>query len=83
MKIVFHSININSVQSNSGVFTGSNLQSYWSTHSKENSALGTVTGFYNTIHQNVNVVYDNDHIDTPILNTPTTKKKTTKKEEYR
>jgi len=70
MKIVFDSISINSISQNSGVFTGSNIQLNWQSLTKENSAMGTVIGDFNHLMNNINVVYDNDLIDMPIITEP-------------
>ncbi|MCA0972488.1 hypothetical protein LCM20_17975 [Halobacillus litoralis] len=67
MNVQFDSINVNSIHMNSGVFVGSNSQDGWSASMKENSALGTVVGTGNVIHHNVNVIHDEDMIDTPIM----------------
>ncbi|TCJ05216.1 hypothetical protein [Cytobacillus praedii] len=67
MKIVFDSISITSISQNSGVFTGSNIQLNWHSQTKENSAMGKVIGDFNHLMNNINVVYDNDLIDMPII----------------
>ncbi|MCD5325721.1 MULTISPECIES: hypothetical protein [Pontibacillus] len=69
MTICFDSINVNSIHAGSGIFVGVNAQNYWKTQSKENYALGTVVGHYNIIHHNVNVIYDDDVVDAPFINT--------------
>ncbi|RBW69107.1 hypothetical protein [Bacillus taeanensis] len=68
MSIQFDSIQINYIHANSGFFVGENTQVNWKTQYKENNALGEVIGDQNILIQNVNVVYDNDIIDTPIEN---------------
>ncbi|WP_419393241.1 hypothetical protein [Cytobacillus praedii] len=70
MKIVFDSISITSISQNSGVFTGSNIQLNWQSQTKENSAMGKVIGDFNHLMNNINVVYDNDLIDMPIITQP-------------
>ncbi|MBP2243216.1 hypothetical protein J2Z40_003804 [Cytobacillus eiseniae] len=70
MKIEFDSITINHMSGNAGVFTGSNIQLNWKSQIKENSAMGTVIGDMNRLTHNINVVYDNDAIDMPIKNEP-------------
>ncbi|WP_079477230.1 hypothetical protein [Halobacillus salinus] len=67
MDIKFDSIYVNAIEKNSGIFVGPNSQNGWSTQSKENAALGTVVGTANVIHHNVNVIHDEDEIDTPII----------------
>ncbi|NEW07181.1 hypothetical protein GK047_14325 [Paenibacillus sp. SYP-B3998] len=63
--IQFDSIHVNEISSGSGIFIGTNLQVYWSTSSKQNSGLGSVSGDYNVVQHNMNTVYDNDVIDAP------------------
>ncbi|WP_345241673.1 hypothetical protein [Pontibacillus salipaludis] len=77
MTIQFDSINVNSIHAGSGIFVGINAQNYWKTQSKENYALGMVVGHSNIIHYNINVIYDNDLIDTPFENTTVSPASTT------
>ncbi|MGD6941889.1 hypothetical protein ACQCT6_07630 [Cytobacillus gottheilii] len=65
MNIHFDSIHINSIWANSGNFTGQNFQLNWKTQYKENSSLGNIAGDYNIIANNINIIYDNDVIDSP------------------
>lgn len=66
VRIEFNNINVNSIESSSGVFIGPNVQWGWSSHMKRMNGFGTVTGMLNRISHSVNVIYDNDLIDTPI-----------------
>jgi len=59
-------INVNRIDSSSGIFVGTNAQWGWSSHAKNVSGFGAVTGMLNRLSANVSVVYDNDLIDTPI-----------------
>lgn len=58
-------INVNVIQSNSGIFIGTNYQSYWSTQSKSNHGLGSISGNGNKTFRNVNIVIDPDIVDSP------------------
>lgn len=60
------SLSVGTVSSSSGVFNGKNLQFGWSAHSKTNNGFGTLGGQQNSVNKNYNIVFDNDHIDTPI-----------------
>jgi hypothetical protein len=64
--IQFDSINVNVIESNSGIFIGTNYQFCWNSHSKKNIAFGELSGHSNIIQQNMNLLCDNDLIDTPI-----------------
>ncbi|MFZ0370207.1 MAG: hypothetical protein WAM07_11505 [Halobacillus sp.] len=66
MKVHFDCINVNQIKMSSGIFVGSNSQNNWSSHQKENSALGTIVGNGNVVHQNINVIHDEDMVDMPI-----------------
>lgn len=79
MNIQFDSIEIYNVSGNSGVFTGSNIQVNWQSHHKANNAQGTVIGNHNLMIRNINVVYDNDLIDMPIIKSEGSKSNRSKK----
>lgn len=64
--INFDKLSAGTVSSSSGIFNGKNIQFGWSSHSKTNNGFGTLGGNHNNFHDNVNVVFDNDQIDTPI-----------------
>lgn len=64
--VQFDRIAVNAMEKNSGVFVGTNLQYGWSSHNKTNASIAFVSGDGNAIEGNVNVIYDNDIIDTPI-----------------
>ena len=62
--ISFNNITVYTLTGGAGIFVGSNVQLNWSSRSHENIGLGKVTGDYNLIHQNVNIVSDDDIVDT-------------------
>ncbi|MBM7646793.1 hypothetical protein JOD45_003027 [Scopulibacillus daqui] len=66
LKISFKSLSVGSMSASSGVFNGTNRQFGWSSHSKANSGLGSIGGEKHEIVRNINMVMDNDHLDTPI-----------------
>ncbi|WP_417897062.1 hypothetical protein ABN702_11820 [Bacillus haimaensis] len=59
-------IEINSIMNSSGVFTGHNVQSNWSTSQKANMGFGLVVGADNHTSSNMNIVYDPDMVDMPV-----------------
>ncbi|WP_163100486.1 hypothetical protein [Peribacillus alkalitolerans] len=58
--IKFTNINISSIASNSGVFTGTNSQLNWQLNKKSNLGLGEITGYNNIARHIANVINDND-----------------------
>lgn len=64
--VQFNQIQVNGMETNAGIFVGTNSQSGWSTHNKTNYSMG-VSGDHNLVYRNINVIYDNDGIDTPII----------------
>jgi hypothetical protein len=66
MQVELGNINVNQLDSGSGIFVGTNAQWGWSAHGKTVSGFGTVAGMLNRLTHNVSVVYDNDLIDTLI-----------------
>lgn len=66
IKIHYHTIQITSAASGAGVFNGVNTQFGWSSHSKQNTALGTVAGHHNQTPNNINLLNDTDSIDATI-----------------
>lgn len=64
--VQFDRIVVNTMETNSGIFVGTNLQYGWSSHSKSNAAFSGISGNDNEVTRNVNVIYDDDMIDTPI-----------------
>lgn len=65
--VSFNSILVNYMDTNTGIFVGSNSQSYWQTSNNNKSGFGSVTGTGNVVSRAVNIFMDNDLIDTPIF----------------
>ena len=65
--VSFNSILVNSINSNSGIFVGTNAQDNWNSNSNNKSGFGDVLGTRNVISHGVNIFMDNDFIDTPII----------------
>lgn len=65
--VTFNSILINTVNTNSGVFVGTNSQDNWNSNSNNKSGFGRVLGARNVVNRAVNIFMDNDFIDTPII----------------
>ncbi|WP_456276115.1 hypothetical protein [Bacillus sp. AK128] len=63
--LLLKDINVNVMQSNAGIFIGSNRQSFWSTQSKSNHGFGSISGNGNKTFRNVNIVVDPDVVDSP------------------
>ena len=55
---------VNQVHTNSGIFIGNNYSHSWSSHTKTNSGLGTTSSC--DISNILNIVFDNDMVDTLI-----------------
>lgn len=65
--VTFNSILVNTVNTNAGIFVGTNDQSNWSSNNNSKSGFGTVLGTRNVVSRSVNIFMDNDFIDTPII----------------
>lgn len=66
VQIVFDQIKVTSIESSSGIFVGTtNRANGWSSQSKRNYGFGRA-GDGNTIESRLNLVYDNDFIDSPM-----------------
>ncbi|MCM3705289.1 MULTISPECIES: hypothetical protein [Cytobacillus] len=61
--IQFSNINITTMSSNSGIFTGENNQTNWQVNRKNNYGLGKIAGYQNMAANIVNIINDNDWID--------------------
>jgi len=61
--INFQSITVKSIENSSGIFIGKNSAIGWSAHGKSNQGLGSANG---KIVRSVNLVYDNDLVDSPV-----------------
>lgn len=66
-QIIFNGININAIDTLSGVFVGSNCQWNWKSNSKTNSGFGIIIGRGNLVQCSFNVVIDPDFMDSPII----------------
>lgn len=66
VNVSLNKLTVNSVESNSGIFIGAtNLCYGWSSHSKSNNGFGSFSD--STVTKSFCVIYDNDSIDTPIV----------------
>ncbi|UII56447.1 hypothetical protein LS684_02875 [Cytobacillus spongiae] len=65
--IVLNQINANNISENATISTGQNNQADWSWQGKNNIAAGLNVGLI-FITNNVNIISDNDVIDTPVSN---------------
>lgn len=63
LSIHFSNMNISSMTSNSGIFTGENSQSNWQISLKSNTGFGKMIGSNHIAVQNINIVNDNDVMD--------------------
>lgn len=64
--VSLNNLNVNSVEVNSGIFIGATNMSYgWSSHSKANNGFGSFSN--TTVTKSLSVIYDNDSIDSPIV----------------
>jgi len=60
-------IHIEMMQRQSGIFIGEkNVAIGWSSHGKENSVIGNISGQSNLLLNNISILNDPDLIDTPI-----------------
>ncbi|MBS4193735.1 hypothetical protein [Lederbergia citri] len=64
-KIKLENLSAGTVSNSSGIFCGKNIQLTWISHGTINSGFGTLGGLNNKVNKNMNVVFDNDLIDTP------------------
>jgi|LSQX01.3.fsa_nt_gb hypothetical protein len=64
ININFGALTIYHLRSSCGVFMGTNNATSWSAHTKSNSGLGSVSD--GIVSNNINIVFDNDVIDSPI-----------------
>lgn len=66
IEVSVNNLNVNSIEANSGIFIGATNLSYgWSSHSKSNSGFGSFSNA--TVTKSYSVIYDNDSIDSPIV----------------
>lgn len=64
INIILKNLKVNAVEHSSGIFIGTNKAVGWSAHSKSNFGLGTVID--SNTQNNINTVFDNDVVDSPI-----------------
>lgn len=67
--IIFNMINANGMETNAAVFVGENAANGWDSHNKNQLEIGmnfTAFGAYNAFTNNINLLSDNDLIDTLI-----------------
>lgn len=62
--IHFNNLSVTSIETNSGIFIGNNSAPGWHSASKSNRGFGSSNG--SVFYQTVNIVIDNDGIDTVI-----------------
>jgi hypothetical protein len=67
--IIFNNILVNAIDTNSGIFVGTNNQWYWNTGEKINEGFGTVRGKENLFCYTLSIVIDPDLIDSPMVTT--------------
>jgi hypothetical protein len=61
--IKFTNLNVTYISTNSGIFTGENTQSDWQVNWKSNTGFGEIIGYNNFTSQIVNIINDNDVVD--------------------
>jgi hypothetical protein len=67
--IIFNMINANGMETNSAIFVGENSANGWDTHNKNQGAnefIFSAFGAFNSFPGNLNLIIDNDIIDTVI-----------------
>jgi hypothetical protein len=65
--VYFNSLNLNRVDTASGVFIGTNIANGWRSSKKSNEGFGHASGCL--IYKTINMVFDDDNIDTVIYDT--------------
>jgi hypothetical protein len=68
-QVTVNQICVNSIDTSSGIFVGTNYAHNWSAHRKNNYGFGSVNN--SLVTNNNSCVIDNDLVDTPIQNSPT------------
>jgi hypothetical protein len=64
LTVVFREIMVKKIETNSGVFVGTNIANGWDSHSKNQMSINASEN--NKFPNNVNIIADNDVIDTLI-----------------
>jgi hypothetical protein len=67
-QVTLNQISVNSIDTSSGIFIGTNYAHNWSSHRKNNYGFGSVSDSF-VSHTNSSVI-DNDLVDTPIHSQP-------------
>ncbi|WKA48421.1 hypothetical protein QWV57_05510 [Geobacillus zalihae] len=67
MKIVFHKIEVDTIESNAGIYIGQNNANGFRAHAKNVSAIRSIRGVKNIFKQNIILIFDEDGIDMPIV----------------
>lgn len=67
LEIEYATLNVNSVQMNSGIFIGNNQSHHWRSYIKINNGFGTMRS--SILSHSLNIVVDNDVVDTVITDT--------------
>ena len=65
--IIFNFIAVNNLNTNAAVLIGDNAATGWDSNNKKQSSIGTITGAGNVVAANLNLMNDNDVLDTPII----------------
>lgn len=63
--IKFDKITVNTLNRNSTIAIGENMQTHWETFNKQNYGIGFFSG-ENVVGKNLNIIQDEDFIDAPI-----------------
>jgi len=62
--VIFNKISVNNIENSSGIFIGTNLALGWTSYSKLNQGVGSISN--STMTNALGVVHDQDLIDMPI-----------------
>ncbi|MDQ0214877.1 hypothetical protein J2S13_001274 [Oikeobacillus pervagus] len=65
--IIFNTIAANGMETNAAIFVGENSASGWDSNNKNQTSIGFIFGVGNAFPYNFNLLYDNDYLDTPIV----------------
>jgi hypothetical protein len=63
---VFNTIFVNGQETNAAILVGQNNAANWVTHNKNQVSIGFVFGAFNAFPNNIEIINDQDFIDTPI-----------------
>ena len=59
-------LDVKKVEGSSGIFSGENYHSHWTARVKNNQGIGSLFGVGNALCSSLQVLMDNDFIDTPV-----------------